>query len=303
MKINCRYCGALIDSSDERCPSCGAVNTDYIRTATGQPTTIRELEDWYRARNLPPYETTRFFIGQNRSDPRCFGIYQDANGDFVVYKNKADGSRAVRYSGKDEKFAVNEFYQRLKDEISNQKDMNARKMASSYTNNSYSPRNPKRSNLNLIKFIVILVIGTQLTGLLGGCGFLIFSKIFGNKMLSNKQNFTQAYYQYDDDYYYYSNYDGWHIYNDDRKTWYTTNNVDDEFLDNYRDYMSSASEFENSFDDPYTMQEWIIDHPRPTSNYNSDSDSDSYSNDWDSGSDWDSSDSWDSGDTDWDSDW
>ena len=58
--------------------------------------TIEELKSWYIARKLPPEETTRFFIGKNIKEPRAFGIYQDGN-KFIVYKNKADGSRAVRY--------------------------------------------------------------------------------------------------------------------------------------------------------------------------------------------------------------
>ena len=40
---------------------------------------------------------------------------------FIVYKNKADGTRAVRYKGTDEAYAVNELYLKLKDEILNQK--------------------------------------------------------------------------------------------------------------------------------------------------------------------------------------
>ena len=35
----------------------------------------------------------------------------------MVYKNKADGSRAVRYSGPDEAYAVRELYLKLKSEV------------------------------------------------------------------------------------------------------------------------------------------------------------------------------------------
>ena len=50
---------------------------------------------------------------------RCkFGIYRDEDGEFVVYKNKSDGSRAVRYKGLDEAFAVNELYEKLRSEVS-----------------------------------------------------------------------------------------------------------------------------------------------------------------------------------------
>ena len=49
--------------------------------------------------------------------PKAFGIYKDSDGNFVVYKNKGDGTRAERYRGKDEAYAVNEIYQKLRSEI------------------------------------------------------------------------------------------------------------------------------------------------------------------------------------------
>ena len=69
--------------------------------------TIAELQQWYQDRHLPPYETTRFFIGINYKKPKAFGIYQDGD-QFIVYKNKANGERAIRYQGTDEAYAVNE---------------------------------------------------------------------------------------------------------------------------------------------------------------------------------------------------
>ena len=124
MKIKCEYCGAMIEDTEDKCPNCGAANTNVKRMADRTPKTIEELESWYRARNLPPYETTRFFIGIDYRQPRAFGIYKDGN-EFVVYKNKADGSRAVRYRGTDEAYAVNEIYLKLKSEILNQKARNS----------------------------------------------------------------------------------------------------------------------------------------------------------------------------------
>ena len=64
-----------------------------------------------------PLEKMRFFIGEDYKGARAFGIFQDGNGDFVVYKNKDNGQRAVRYQGKDEAYAVNEIYQKLKAEV------------------------------------------------------------------------------------------------------------------------------------------------------------------------------------------
>ena len=123
MKIQCDYCGNTYEDTLEKCPDCGAPNPSHQNT--GKPKTIEELKDWYKKRNLPDPEVTRFFIGVDYKNPKAFGIYKDdSTGDFIVYKNKADGSRAVRYQGKDEQYAVNELYQRLKDEIVHQKHLN-----------------------------------------------------------------------------------------------------------------------------------------------------------------------------------
>ena len=86
-----------------------------------KPKTIDSLKE-YCELNGYTSEKTRFFIGEDYKEPRAFGIYKDeVSGDFVVYKNKDDGSRAVRYRGTDEAFAVGELYDRLQKEIINQK--------------------------------------------------------------------------------------------------------------------------------------------------------------------------------------
>ena len=90
-----------------------------------RPKTIEELKQWYIDRNLPPESVTRFFIGSNYKGAKAFGIYKDDITDkIVVYKNKADGSRSIRYAGMDEAYAVNELYKKLKAEIYNQKNNN-----------------------------------------------------------------------------------------------------------------------------------------------------------------------------------
>lgn len=127
MKIKCRYCNNFMNDTDDICPSCGAQNEDVVRTAKSQPQTIEELKQWYTDRGLPPYETTRFFIGINYQKPRAFGIYKESTGKCVVYKNKDSGQRAIRYEGTDEAYAVNEIYQRLKQEIIEQKMNNVKK--------------------------------------------------------------------------------------------------------------------------------------------------------------------------------
>ncbi len=116
----CPFCGAVVTSDQKQCPDCGADNLHYVEDRPERithPTTIDELKEYCAERGMPLLRM-RFFIGEDYKEPRAFGIYRD--GDcFTVYKNKADGSRAVRYSGTDEKYAVNELWQKLLQECHN----------------------------------------------------------------------------------------------------------------------------------------------------------------------------------------
>ena len=144
-KVKCEYCGTYIDTSEEKCPSCGAVNAGFQRTVSDTPRTIEELKAWYSARKLPPENITRFFIGKNVSEARAFGIYKENSGIVTVYKNKANGSRAIRYRGTDEAYAVNELYLKLKDEILNQKRLNLRKKNNTKADKRSQKPLPKRA--------------------------------------------------------------------------------------------------------------------------------------------------------------
>ncbi len=88
-----------------------------------KPKTIDELR-WFCDDHDIPAREMRFFIGEDFKEPKAFGIYQDAEGEFVVYKNKSDGSRAVRYKGPDEAFAVNEIYEKMKAETEQRSSSN-----------------------------------------------------------------------------------------------------------------------------------------------------------------------------------
>ena len=169
--VRCEYCGRYIDDSQKECPECGAPNKDFKRSVGETPMTIEELQSWYRARNLPPEEVTRFFIGKDTHAPRAFGIYE-ADGVFVVYKNKSDGSRAIRYKGTDEAYAVNELYMRLKEEILNQKNLNLKKKKNQ-VNNSYHTRENygrrrknKTTPLIITAVIIVMMIFTSMLGAL-----------------------------------------------------------------------------------------------------------------------------------------
>ena len=140
MKIKCDYCGNFISDTDEKCPNCLAPNEHLKRIGNEVPQTIEDLKKWYIEHNLPPEETTRFFIGKNIQEPRAFGIYkEDKTGNYIVYKNKNSGDRAVRYEGKDETYAVNELYLKLKEEILNQKSINVE--------NKHNSEYPKTNNV------------------------------------------------------------------------------------------------------------------------------------------------------------
>ncbi len=114
----CEYCGGVILSSDKTCPTCGATNLHYVEDAPSvvlTPHTIEELAEYCAERNMP-LQRMRFFIGENYQKPKAFGIYQNGAGEFVVYKNKSDGSRSIRYLGRDEEYAVQELYLKLLEE-------------------------------------------------------------------------------------------------------------------------------------------------------------------------------------------
>ncbi len=117
MKLNCEFCGALMNDYDLKCPNCGAGNA-HVKTPDNVPHTIEELKKWYVDMKLPSENITRFFIGKNYKEPRAFGIYKDlSKGSFIVYKNKNDGTRVIHYDGGDENYAVNEVYLKLKEKI------------------------------------------------------------------------------------------------------------------------------------------------------------------------------------------
>ncbi len=268
MKIKCDYCDNTYEDTLPQCPYCEAPNPSH-KQIKGAPRTIAELQQWYRDRGLPPYETTRFFIGMDHQGPQAFGIYQDpGSGEFVVYKNKSDGSRAVRYRGGDEEYAVNEIYQKLKDEIVHQKA---------------GQNKPLRQARKKKKFWG--------SGWMWLIIFLLCAMISG--AIDSVEHRHDGYYNYDNTVYY--NYgDNWYYYTDD---WYPISSYDE-----------GPEEISESYDDYYMSDNWTTDmdatdwddsayyeeEHSSSSDYDSSSDSDW---DWDSGSDW------DSGGTDWDSDW
>ncbi|MBO6158776.1 MAG: hypothetical protein J6P72_05865 [Firmicutes bacterium] len=223
-KVKCEFCGSYILDTEDKCPNCGASNTALVRTAKKTPRTIEELQSWYRARNLPPEEVTRFFIGKDIKEPKAFGIYKD--GDvFIVYKNKANGQRAVRYQGTDEAYAVNELYMRLKEEILNQKNQNVTRRANSDYARPTRSQKKKSTNSSTSLIIVLAVLMYGLFALMAGRG------------RSESEPYSGSYYQAADSdkiYYYdgfsYSNenftYDWWE-FDPASGTWSLAHSFDD----------------------------------------------------------------------------
>ena len=261
MKKTCNYCGTVISKSDQKCPTCGAILAEKTPKANKTPRTIKELKQWYIDKNLPGENITRFFIGQDYKNPRAFGIYKDEEtGNFIVYKNKADGSRAIRYQGTDEAYAVRELYLKLKQEIQNQKSHNQ----SSYSKRKY------RSGISVVFLISIIFF------------IIVFAAIISIIFNFGPQ---RGYYLYNDDYYYYQS-GSWYEY-DDYMGWYYVD-VHDDLRNNYKDYYQSSN-FSSYYDiDNFENSDYYVE----PSYYDDDDD---YDYDWDSGSSWDSSISdWDS---------
>ena len=312
MQIKCEYCDQYYDGALPKCPHCGSPNENLRRTANSVPRTIEELQAYCARMGFTP-EKTRFFIGQDYRGAKAFGIYKDLSGKCVVYKNKADGSRAVRYEGYDEAYAVNELYSRLQSEIVNQKshyvDRKARDVdqmrRQHFDEMERNIRQPRRSSGKtakralLILFIVTIIFSVSLPAIL-----MLGRKIFS----STGSHYDNGYYSSDQGTYY-SLDDDWYYYDDDYSYWVPMEGVPEEFGDDAEEYYYSPY-FNPSvdgfdFEDTDYYSDW--EYEQSQSSYDDD-DGYTYDNDYDDDDyDWDDddwgSDDWDFGDTDWDSDW
>lgn len=213
------------------------------------PRTIEELRAWYVAHNLPPEDVTRFFIGRDVREPRAFGVYRDGD-SFVVYKNKDDGSRAVRYHGPDEAYAVNELYLRLRQEIANQKGLNGEKR----------PVDKKKERRGMIVALAIFLAAVLA---------LLYLDSFDP---------DDGYYNYGDRWYYYGG-SSWYVYADD----WIPYDAEEELEDNCDDYYMG-----DSYSDAYDVPDFSLTEYYSTTDSDSSWDSsdswDSGSTDW--SSDW-----------------
>ena len=262
----CKYCGAAVSSSDEHCPNCGAVNDGYVADTERHiflPQTIDELKEYCAERGMPLLRM-RFFIGEDYKKPKAFGIYKDGK-NFVVYKNKANGQRAVRYRGPDEKYAVNELFMKLLEECHNRGIYPDGKFPDR-KGTAASQRTKKSSGL--LAPILAMVISLLLT--------VVFAEY------SRYQHRKDGYYGTGDGNVYYRYGTSWYYSDSSADDWYKTDGFP---AGDFEDY-SLGSRWDS---------DWGVSNFKSSDTWNDIQESHSSSS-----SDYDS---WDSGDTDWDSDW
>ena len=287
MKTFCDYCGSVIDDTIEKCPNCGAVNVHIQRSGDQIPKTIEELKAFAQEKGIP-LEKMRFFIGVDYKEPRAFGIYKEpATGNCVVYKNKADGTRAIRYTGTDEAYAVNEIYQKMKAELLEHKqaDLNKNKTTNSYKPKPVKNQKRRRGPADILFRIFVIIVA-------------IYAFSYVIMILTGDKTPNKGYYDYQGTPYYYSG-GGWYTPDDDGG-WERTYDAPDTLKDNYKDYFE-AKDYDD-LDSDYADD--IEEYPTEADSNNYDNDDDSWNDsNWDD-DDWDYDwDDYDSYDGDWDSDW
>ena len=270
----CPYCGGTVRSDEQSCPHCGAANELYVvdspRTVF-QPKTIDELKEYCAERGMPLLRM-RFFIGEDYRQPKAFGIYRDGR-DVVVYKNKADGSRAIRYRGPDEEHAVNEIFLKLLSECHNRGIYpDGEPINRSGGGSGGSRKKSKGTGKGILIYALCLLLFFSIASSLRSCGH--------RKDGYYSMGDGTVYYHYGSDWYYTydDNYAGY---------WYETNSFP---ASNFEDYSLGES----------WDSDWGVSDFHSSSTWDAIQASESSSSDSSSSSDYDS---WDSGGTDWDTDW
>ena len=249
----CSVCGGSVRSDEPVCPQCGAPNE--------VPQTIEELKSYCRKRGMP-LQRMRFFIGENYQEPKAFGIYEQ-NGRYIVYKNKANGTRAVRYDGPDEGNAVKELFLKLLDECHNRgiyPDGEPKQMVQPQQKHKRFRSRYTSSNIILYLFILFVAL------------FLLIG------YLDYRRN---GYYRSGDDTLYYRYNSVWYV-SDDDTDWHKTDYPGETIEEYY-----SGRNYDPDWGQSNFTESRIWEDLQESSSSSSSSDYDS----------------WDSSDTNWDSDW
>ena len=269
-KRHCPFCDHIVGTDEETCPFCGAENRE--------PKTIEELKEYCDIRGMP-LSRMRFFIGVDYEKARAFGIYEDG-GRFIVYKNKANGDRAVRYSGPDESYAVRELFLKLLDECHRRDIWPDGRPAEEPVRRSREAKGRRRSGKGLSKTAILVIAAAVLAA-----ATIIWFAVEGDW---DFRSFRNGYYRYEGNNTYYLKKGSYWFYGG-KADWYSRQGAPSGevvYLGDEYDPEWGVIEFEDSgMGQRYEAGEY----------YNRDS----------SDSGWSSSDydSWDAGDTDWSSDW
>lgn len=237
------------------------------------PRTIEEFLQLCQSKGMPLYQM-RFFIGEDCHEARCFGIYRDGD-RVIVYKNKADGSRAIRYDGPDEAEACRILYEKMDEEILFRRYM---KEEQNGGGKSPAPRpvpaKPRHRFKNIVTWTMVAVV-------IAGLAYNAIDKAFIHR---------NGYYHYNNGIYYRLD-RHWYTWDDEFYRWHMVDALADELADAVFDSdYSGAGVLEGweAFEDTAVYKSWEDDHG-----------SSIFEVDW-SSSDWSD---WDLFDTDWSSDW
>lgn len=267
----CKYCGSTVLSSDRYCLNCGAPNEGFVVDTERHvflPKTIEELKEYCAERGMPLLRM-RFFIGEDYRKPKAFGIFRDGD-NFIVYKNKADGQRAIRYRGPDEEFAVNELFVKLLNECHNRGIFPDGRFPEKGSYRKQRIRRFFRTNLTTIICLVVIA--------------LFVCAVTASSLLQHRND---GYYGTGNGTVYYHYGSNWYYTEDTSSvgSWHRTNDFP---VADYKSY-SLGEDWDS---------DWGVSNFKSSSTWIELNSSHSSSS-----SDHDSFDSWDIGDTDWDSDW
>lgn len=269
---------------------------------------LTELEEFFREKNIPQ-EKTRFFVNQNKKEAKCFGIYQDVDtGKFIVYKNKADGSRFVRYEGDNEKEAVSIFFDKLKEEMAIRDTQGLYKSTIEQVKEEKQQEQEKKNNLKSdVEDIAVRVFGGLIVlTVIVAVFYMVYAGFVSlaedlKPLMSTPQT---GYYKVNETYYYYGNH-AWWYYDTSYNGWKYL----DGYLNDYDNYYYSEDYSDNQNYSNIIDSQDYESYAETHSNSSNDSWSSGYSSSgssyYYSSSDFDSYNfsSWNSSYTNWNSDW